>query len=168
MEIRPYTTRDADAVDQVHRRAFDGRTDEARIVRRLHDADAAVVSLVAVVDDRIVGHVLFSNVTVGGEGVELVGLAPVGVRPDYQHEGIGSSLIRRGIAQCRAAGVDAVVVLGDPEYYARFGFERASDDGLGNEYGADDAFMIKPLHDGALDGVNGVVVYRPEFRAEEQ
>jgi putative acetyltransferase len=170
MEIRPFTTTDADAVFEVHRRAFGGRTEESRIVERLHDADAAVVSLVAVVDDHIVGHVLFSPVTVDdhGTGAELVGLAPVGVLPDSQNEGVGSSLIQRGIGACRAAGVDAVVVLGDPAYYSRFGFERASDYGLDNEYGADEGFMIKPLHEGAIDGLHGTVSYRPEFEQADQ
>ncbi|GAB7095359.1 N-acetyltransferase [Halolamina litorea] len=169
MDIRPYSERDADAVFEVHRRAFGGRTDEARIVQRLHDADEAVVSLVAVIDGRVVGHVLFSRVTVADcdVAIELVGLAPVGVLPENQNDGVGSSLIRQGLAACRAAGVDAVVVLGDPEYYSRFGFERASEYGLGNEYGADEAFMVEPLHGGALDGVDGVVTYRPEFEQAE-
>jgi putative acetyltransferase len=170
MEIRPFAASDADAVFEVHRRAFDGRTEESHIVRRLHDAGEAVVSLVAVVDDRIVGHVLFSPTTVdtSGADVELVGLAPVGVLPEHQNEGVGSSLIRHGVERCRAAGIDAVVVLGDPEYYARFGFERASEYGLENEYGADEGFMVKPLHEGALDGVAGLVTYRSEFRQTEQ
>jgi putative acetyltransferase len=170
MEIRPCTAGDADAVYEVHRRAFDGRTDEPRIVQRLHDADEAVVSLVAVENDRIVGHVLFSPVSVADrdENVELVGLAPVGVLPENQNEGVGSSLIERGFVACRDAGADAVVVLGDPGYYSRFGFERASEYGLGNEYGADEAFMVTPLREGALDDVNGVVTYHPEFRPDER
>lgn len=169
MQIRSFTAGDADAVYEVHRRAFDGRTDESRIVQRLHDADKAVVSLVAVEDERIVGHVLFSPTRVENQGadVELVGLAPVGVLPENQNEGVGSSLIERGLEECRDAGVDAVVVLGDPEYYSRFGFERASDYGLGNEYGADEGFMVKPLHEGALDEVDGIITYQPEFRQAE-
>lgn len=170
MQIRPFTAGDADAVYEIHRRAFDGGTDESRIVQRLHDADKAVVSLVAVEDDRIVGHVLFSPTSVEdqGEDVELVGLAPVGVLPDNQNEGVGSSLIQRGLEECREAGVDAVVVLGDPGYYSRFGFERASECGLGNEYGVDEGFMAEPLHEGALDGVGGIVTYQPEFRQVEK
>ena len=169
MQIRPFTASDADAVFEVHRRAFDGRTEESRIVQRIHDGGKAVVSLVAVVDNQIVGHVLFSptNVDDHGENFELVGLALIGVLPDHQNEGVGSLLIQQGLEKCREAGADAVVVLGDPEYYSRFGFERASDYGLGNEYGVDEAFLVKPLHDGALDDVHGVVAYQPEFDKTE-
>ncbi|MFC4249601.1 GNAT family N-acetyltransferase [Natribaculum luteum] len=169
MEIRPFTASDADAVFEVHRRAFEGRTDESRIVQRLHDADKAVVSLVAVENDRIVGHVLFSPVSVADqkEVGKVAGLAPVGVLPENQNEGVGSSLIEHGFVECRDAGVDAVVVLGDPGYYSRFGFERASEYGLGNEYGADEGFMVKPLTEGALDDVDGIVTYRPEFQSDE-
>jgi len=169
MQIRPFTAGDADPVYEVHRRAFGGRTDESDIVHRLHDADKAVVSLVAVEDGRIVGHVLFSptHAENQGEDVELVGLAPVGVLPEKQNEGVGSSLIQQGLSECREVGVDAVVVLGAPGYYSRFGFERASKYELGNEYGANDGFMIKPLHEGALDDVDGIVKYQPEFLQAE-
>lgn len=170
MEIRPFTASDADAVSEVHRRAFDGRTEESRIVQRLHDADKAVVSLVAVENNRIVGHALFSPTSVASqeENLTLVGLAPVGVLPENQNEGVGSSLIQHGLVECRDAGADAVVVLGDPGYYSRFGFERASEYGLGNEYGADEGFMIKPLTEGVLDNVDGIVTYQPEFQQEEE
>jgi putative acetyltransferase len=147
----------------------DGGTDESCIVQRLHDAGKAVVSLVAVEGDRVVGHVLFSptHVEHQGEDVELAGLAPVGVLPENQNEGVGSSLIQRGLEECREAGVNAVVVLGDPGYYSRFGFERASEYGLGNEYGGDEEFMIVPLREGALDDVDGIVTSQPEFRQPE-
>jgi putative acetyltransferase len=69
--------------------------------------------------------------------------------------------------ESRAAGADAVVVLGDPDYYSRFGFRRASEWGLGNEYGVDKEFTMVPLRDDALDSVHGVVTYQPEFRQDE-
>jgi putative acetyltransferase len=87
VKIRHFTSSDADAVYEVHRRAFDGRTEESRIVQRLHDADKAVVSLVAVENGRAVGHILFSLATVidREENSTIVGLAPVGVLPENQH-----------------------------------------------------------------------------------
>ena len=89
------------------------------------------------------------------------------VLPELQGRGIGSKLIREGLERCRQAGYDAVVVLGDPAYYSRFGFRRAADFALQNEYGAHDEFMVLPLHDGALEGVSGMLKYLPEFREAE-
>jgi putative acetyltransferase len=163
MQIRPFRPDDAPAVHEVHRRAFDGRLDEPRIAARLHAAGKDPVSLVAVTGDAVVAHVVFSPVTVdGGADAAIVGLGPVGVLPEHQNQGIGDRLIREGLAVCRSAGYDAVVVLGYPDYYRRFGFERAGDHGLGNEYGADDEFMVLALA-GALPAVRGTVRYRPEF-----
>jgi putative acetyltransferase len=92
-----------------------------------------------------------------------VGLAPVAVLPEFQRQGIGSQLIRDGLERCKQAGYDAVVVLGDPAYYFRFGFTRAADSGLHNEYGVHDEFMVVALHEGALRGASGMVKYLPEF-----
>ena len=89
------------------------------------------------------------------------------VPPEFQRQGIGSKLIRDGLERCRQAGYDAVVVLGDPAYYSRFGFVRAADFGLQNEYGVADEFMVLPLHETALEGVSGMVKYLPEFREAE-
>ena len=167
-KIRPYRAEDAAAVRRVHLRAFGGREDEARLVELLHAAGAAPVSLVAEdPDGRIVGHALFSPVRLEGRGTDvpkLVGLAPVAVLPEYGGWGIGSRLVREGLETSREAGHVAAVVLGEPGYYSRFGFERAGEKGLGNEYGADEHFMVAELEDGALDGVGGTVRYRQEFR----
>ena len=118
-------------------------------------------------DGRVVGHLLFSPVQIDGCGFDppiMVGLAPVGVLPEYQGRGIGSRLIREGFDACREAGYGAAVVLGEPGYYSRFGFERASGKGLGNEYGVDEYFMVVELSNGTLDSVSGTVRYREEFR----
>jgi putative acetyltransferase len=167
--IRPYRGEDAEAVREVHLRAFEGRGQEARLVDLLHAAGAALVSLVATVepDGRVVGHILFSPVQIDGHGSDppmTVGLAPVGVVPEYQGRGIGSRLIREGLRACREAGYGAAVVLGEPGYYSRFGFERASGKDLGNEYGVGEHFMVAELSNGALDGMGGTVRYREEFR----
>jgi putative acetyltransferase len=137
------------------------------MVEEHHAADAAPVSLVAVDGSSggMLGHVLFSPVKIdySGSSIRVVGLAPVGVLPKYQGQGVGSRLIRAGLEACREAAYDAVVVLGEPGYYSRFGFERASDHGLGNEYSVDHEFMLVELRSGALARSGGTVRYRPEF-----
>lgn len=91
---------------------------EAAIVDRLRRACALTLSLVAERDGMIVGHVAFSPVSIDAWS----GLGPVSVRPDLQRQGIGSALIRAGLGRLRADGTGGCVVLGDPRYYARFGF----------------------------------------------
>jgi putative acetyltransferase len=168
VNIRPFGFRDAEAVREVHLKAFADSEEEARLVEALHAADAAPVSLVASLDASsggVVGHVLFSPVEIdnGASNIRMVGLAPVGVLPEYQGQGVGSRLIRAGLEACREAGYDAVVLLGEPGYYSRFGFERASAHGFGNEYGVNHEFMIVELRSEALEGSRGTVRYRPEF-----
>ena len=135
----------------------------------LRAAGHATVSLVAETDGQIVGHILFSPVSVVGaaSGKTGLGLAPVAVLPGHQCRGIGSDLIRQGLAFCRDEGYGFVVVLGHPEYYPRFGFRRASQAGLANEYGADEAFMVLELAPGGLPPA-GLVQYGPEFRKWER
>lgn len=164
-KIRSEKPEDVQAIRHVHEQAFSGPV-EAEIVERLRRANRAPVSLVAERGGRIVGHILFSPVTVtpSKPGVNGAGLAPMAVLPEFQRQGIGSSLIRAGLNECRKLGFDFVVVLGDPRYYPRFGFSRAKDCGLGNEYGVDEEFMVMELAQGALAGTGGMVQYGPEFK----
>jgi putative acetyltransferase len=90
-------------------------------------------------------------------------LPPVAVAPPHQRRGIGSRLIERGLHVCRSMGGPFVVVLGEPDYYARFGFERASLHGLSNEYGVDEPFMVLPMQEDTLPRGGGLVRYAPEF-----
>ena len=86
-----------------------------------------IISLVADDNGTIVGHILFSPVTLTGHGdLTIMGLAPMAVLPTNQRRGIGSSLVRAGLDRCRQSGCDAIVVLGHPQYYPRFGFVPAS------------------------------------------
>ena len=125
------------------------------------------MSLVAEVGATVAGHVLFSPVSVeSSRALALgVGLAPLAVRPEFQRRGIGARLVEAGLSACRRAGFGFVVVLGAPRYYRRFGFRRALADGLRNEYGVDEEFMVLALDPGALAGVSGVVTYATEFAA---
>jgi len=152
-------------VREVLLRAFDG-PGEADLVDRLRSAGAATVSLVAEVEGEVVGHILFSPIEIEGADSKAsgVGLAPMAVLPDHQRSGIGSELVREGLARCRELGELRVVVLGHPEYYPRFGFVPANTFGIVSDYDVpDEVFMVQELGPGALDGVNGTAHYRPEF-----
>jgi putative acetyltransferase len=162
MVVRPEEAGDAAGIFAVHVAAFP--TDaEGRLVNALRAAGRLAVSLVAEVGGRVVGHVGFSPVTVGGAAGGL-GLAPLAVAPDAQRRGVGGALVRAGLAAAAASGAGFVVVLGHPAYYPRFGFRPAGGLGLGNEYGAGEAFMAAELRPGGLPG-GGLVRYGPEFAA---
>lgn len=124
---------DAGSVRMVHLAAFPG-DDEAGLVDLLRDNGHLSVSIVAEENSGIVGHIAFSPVTVAGLNVAAVGLAPVAVLPEFQKQGIGSELIRAGLQACQEAGIRIVVVLGEPDFYQRFGFRPAHLVGLENEY----------------------------------
>ena len=164
MIIRPEEPGDIDAIHHVHAQAF-GQPQEAQLVAALRAAGKALISLVALEEERVVGHILFSpvSVTTKPDGWRAAGLAPLAVLPAWQRRGIGAELMRAGLQACHDAGLALVVVLGG-HYYARFGFARASDAGLENEYGADEHFMALPLQEGALQRVSGLVCYAVEFQ----
>jgi putative acetyltransferase len=163
--IRAETRDDVAAIAALHRAAF-GRPNEADLVARLRRTVQPLVSLVALVGEQVVGHILFSPVTIDAAPAALrpMGLAPMAVLPILQRRGIGSALVRVGIDACRAAGAGAVVVLGHPTYYPRFGFVPAIRFGLCSEYDvAEDVFMAWELTPGSLAGIGGVVRYPPAF-----
>lgn len=163
MEIRTEKPSDAPAVRLVHTAAF-GRSDEADLVDRLRRQAASYLALVAVERGVVVGHIAFSPILMDPprRGFAALGLAPMAVLPGHQRRGVGSALVREGLAACRQAGADAVFVLGHPEYYPRFGFRSAATLGIANAYGAPpEAFMVIELTPGALDGVTGTALYDP-------
>ncbi|WP_406694762.1 N-acetyltransferase [Singulisphaera sp. Ch08] len=161
--IRPEAPGDDAAIREVNRLAF-GEEGEARLVDALRDGGHVRVSLVAEVAGRVVGHILFSDLSiVTPQGVvEALALAPMAVVPDRQRQGIGSALVREGLRACTEAGHRIVVVLGHPEFYPRFGFKAGSAEPLQSPY-AGPAFMALELVPGALGGVEGEVCYSPPF-----
>jgi putative acetyltransferase len=160
IEIRNEEARDLEQVREVVRSAFPTEA-ESRLVNALRANDKAVISLVAVQGEKVIGHILFSPVsTHPPSDAKGLGLAPVAVRPTMQSLGIGSQLIRAGLRRCKELGYDYCVVLGGPEYYQRFGFEKASNFDLRNEYGVDDEFMVIRFSD---RGVAGLAQYASEF-----
>lgn len=127
MQIVQERTGDEAAIRAVTRAAFIGQPHseqtEAAIVDALRAAGALTVSLVAIDDGMLVGHVAFSPVTIDGADRGWFGLGPVSVAPGRQREGIGSRLIAGGLDDLKARGARGCVVLGDPGYYRHFGFE---------------------------------------------
>ena len=134
---------------------------ESKLVAALRAEGKAVISLVAVNGDHVLGHILFSVVTATpSSDAKGIGLAPLAVHPDAQSQGVGSKLIQEGLRRCKELGFDYCVILGRPNYYQRFGFEKASSVGVENEYGVDEEFMLIRFSNHAL---MGLVQYAPEF-----
>ena len=163
--IWPEAAGDVAAIRRLHAEAF-GRPDEANLVDALRTAGALRIGLVAVEDGTVVGHIAFSPVAVrdGTSTLNALGLAPMAVLPGWQRRGIGSRLVRAGLAACGETPYGLVFVLGAPQFYGRFGFKPAKPLGINWEHaGPSDAFMVQALKRGALRGIRGVVAYRPEF-----
>jgi putative acetyltransferase len=164
MNVRPEEERDWTAVHVLNAAAFPSRA-EADLVDILRHGARPLVSLVAEADDAVVGHLMLSPVSLPGHpALPIMGLGPMAVAPERQRGGIGSALVRAALAACAELGVAAVVVLGHPEYYPRFGFAPAARFGIACEYEAPvEAFMLLELHPGVLQGVTGTVRYHAAF-----
>lgn len=163
MLIREERPVDRAAVYTLNTAAF-GQPAEADLVDRLRDAAQPLISLVAEDDGAIVGHIMFTPVTLAGYDERLMGLAPMAVVPGRQRSGIGSALVRAGLDACARLGAAAVVVLGHPEFYPRFGFSPAADFGIASEYDAPrEAFMAIELRPGSLQRASGTISYHPAF-----
>ena len=163
IEIRPDAPRDGDAIRNVHLNAFETSL-EADLVQRLKQDGDAIISLVAVEDGAIAGHILFSRMRVTAEGRKLkaLGLAPVSVLPDRQGQGIGSRLIEAGIAAAVENGAEMIFVLGEPDYYGRFGFQAETAAPFASPY-AGRYFQAKALRNDFSLPRSGRADYAPAF-----
>lgn len=173
MQIRPFEDEDTDGVRQLLDAAFGGVT-ESRIVRALRAADADVLELVAVDHGRVVGEIMFSPVTgrtAAGTEIYGIGLGPVAVAADVRERGIASALIEHGLTYLRQLGVPFCVLLGEPGFYQRFGFEPARtthwfwDADPEAKYG--DAFQLLSLSQSPLDVTHVTIAYHAAFAPEE-
>lgn len=150
------------AVRLVHEAAFGG-VEEADLVDQLRGT-YSLIAVVAECDSSIVGHALFSRMWIQTSTgrVAAVALAPVGVRPEYQRQGIGQRLIREGLTMLTQRDERIVIVVGHPSYYPRLGFSSDKASLLESPFPSE-SFMALELVEGALDGVKGVVAYPEPF-----
>jgi putative acetyltransferase len=166
VEVRFEQPKDIDEVRLLNDKAF-GQPEEGRIVDKLRKSCNGILSLVAISNNKIVGHILFSPVTIETQRgvIEGMGLAPMAVLPELQNHGIGSKLVKEGLRIINNTTCPYVIVLGHEKYYPRFGFQRASKYGLKSQWEGvpDEAFMAMILNDSVMKGVSGIVRYRDEF-----
>lgn len=168
IEIRQESPADREAVYNLNKDAF-GQETEARLVEALRAGNAYIpeLSLVAMVEGKVVGHILFSRIKIRGDkGAEWdsLALAPMAVQPSLQHKGIGSQLVRQGLAAAHRLGHRSVIVLGHEHFYPRFGFEPARKWNIRAPFDVPEAvFMATELVKGGLTGVSGVVEYHKVF-----
>ena len=161
IEIREERPDDVAAIRDVNKLAF-GQDQEDNIVDALRSNGGALLSLVATLDDLVIGHVMYSPATVGD--VTAAALGPVAVVPEHQRSGIGSKLIETGNQRIKDEGLPFIIVLGHADYYPRFGFKPAIELGIRCEWDVPaDAFMILMLDEDRMRGVSGLAKYRPEF-----
>ncbi len=161
--IRIETEADQAAIRDINVTAFGAET-EANLVDDLRTEGYARLSLVAEINHALVGHILFSSMSIKGENgvVDTLALAPLAVRPEWQRRGIGSRLVKEGLKECRNAGHQIVLVVGHPQYYTRFGFSAKLAEAIASPYSGE-TFMTQELAPDALRGVKGTAQYPQPF-----
>ncbi|MCC6212108.1 MAG: N-acetyltransferase [Burkholderiales bacterium] len=166
MVVRAEEKGDHAAVHALNVKAFESAA-EAKLVDALRERAQPVISLVAEHEQKIIGHIMFSPVSLTGQtNAKIMGLAPMAVAPERQRSGVGSALVQAGLDHCKRLGFGAVVVLGHPEYYPRFGFVPSTRFGIASEYNApEEAFMVIELRPGYLHGTPGAIRYHAVFAA---
>ncbi|MBK5721924.1 N-acetyltransferase [Dysgonomonas sp. Marseille-P4677] len=167
IEIRQEQACDYPMVYDVNLKAFK-RKAEARLTDRLRLSDAFIpeLSLVAIVDKTVVGHILFTKISIDDDGLqsESLSLAPMAVLPEMQSKGVGSRLVDYGLDRARSLGYKSVIVIGHAKYYSRFGFEPTSKWQIKAPFHVPaNAFMAIELVENSLSGIKGIVKYAKEF-----
>lgn len=167
MRIRRAEAADLPAIRKIHDAAFGG-PGEGKLVANLTADGLDAVSLVATEGAKIVGHVFFSPlvVEVNEQPIRALALAPIGIDPAYQSQGFGTALTEAGLAAARQDGWEAVIVLGHPSYYPRFGFRADLARGFRGPFKGP-AFMALELREGVLSGRKGRIIYPARFGIAE-
>lgn len=159
IQIRKEQREDIDAIRFVNEKAFD-RPQEANIIDRLRQSCSSLLSLVAVLEGRVIGHILFSPAAIESNGhvTQGMGLAPLAVLPEHQRQGVSSQLVQEGLNVIGKSSNPFVIVVGYPGYYCRFGFEPASKYGIRSQWEniPDEAFMILILDKSIAHGLSGL------------
>jgi putative acetyltransferase len=164
LQVRPETPQDLAAIRRVHRLAFGEHSQEADLVDALragaaHEPDLCVV---AVDGEDVIGHIAYSRARLDS-GAPVLALGPMGVVPAAQRRGAGSALMRESLRRAAETGYPLVVVVGHPEYYPRFGFERGDDHDIHTSYEVPpEAWMVLRLP-AYRSGITGLVIYPDEF-----
>ena len=165
MNIRFSNRSDYQAIAELNRLVFE-RDLEAKLVELIRDSDRYIpeLELVAELDGAVVGHILFSYIDlVGQENLQVLGLAPMAVQPEFQRRGIGSALVRVSLEAASERGESMVLVLGHPQFYSRFGFEPSVSYGIESPFPVpEEVFMVLPLKN-YQGRYRGKVVYPPAF-----
>lgn len=164
IQIRPEKPGDYASIYAINTAAFETPA-EANLVDRLRSEAHPVISLVAEAEGEILGHILFSPVTLTGHpDLKIMGLGPMAVKPERQKNGVGSALVSAGLERCKDFGYRAVVVLGHTWFYPRFGFQPSTRFDICSEYDVpEEAFMVLELQQGYLSGASGMIKYHPAF-----
>lgn len=164
--IRKETKNDLIAIRHVNDIAFD-QPQEGKVIDKLRESDSEVLSMVAEIDKKVVGHIFYSTAVIEGkkDGIVGLGLAPMAVLPEYQKQGIGKQLINESLNIVKNRSVPFIIVLGHENYYPKFGFEKASKYGIKCQWDGipDEAFMIMILDELKMSNIHGVVKYRDEW-----
>jgi putative acetyltransferase len=164
MIIRPETHADIEAIAQVTKAAFENhpisQQTEHFIIAALRAANALTISLVAEVDGRVVGHVALSPITISDGSEDWYGLGPISVLPEYQRRGIGKALMHEGLSRLKALGAKGCALVGDPDYYERFGFRSVPE--LTHEGVPQRNLLVLPFGESRPQGI---VEFHPGFLA---
>ncbi len=164
--IRVENKDDLITIKEINNKAF-GQPEEGNIIDKIRASGSQILSLVAEIDQKIVGHIFYSEAEIEHDNERIIGmgLAPMAVLPEYQKQGVGKKLINESISILKKKPIAFIIVLGHEDYYPKFGFDKASKYGISCQWDGvpDEAFMIMILDKEKMENVHGVARYRDEW-----